>query len=397
MNELVITNYTGKRISAIYNDGRMTNVSVIPPKTDFEIGNIYVGRVDNIVKNINAAFVNISDSCSCYLDLNSDDKPLFVKRQSEKKVCIGDEIIVQLVKESIKTKAPVVTTSFSLAGRFVSLVKNGSGAQVSKKISNKQLRQHLKELLNAFSAEDYCIIARTNSMHATDEQITREAGQLVEQYRSICDYAVHTNKYTVIHKELPAYLIQLRDTNTFLYDRIVTDIPEVYDEIDEYLQHFPTVNDNGEETQVLFTDDPNRLNILYKIDKNMDGALRRIINLKSGASIIIDQTEALTAIDVNTSKAISGKRATEQTFFEINCEAAKEIAYQLKLRNISGIIVIDFINQHDESLREQLLENLKNEFRNDNIQTELVDITKLGLVEVTRKKVHKCIAEQLKN
>jgi ribonuclease G len=395
MNELVITNYNGKKISAIYNDGRMTNVSVIPPKTYFEIGNIYVGRVDNIVKNINAAFVNISDDCSCYLDLNSDTKPLFVKRQSEKKVCIGDEIIVQLVKESIKTKAPVVTTSFSLAGRFVSLVKNGSGAQVSKKISNKQMRQHLKELLSRFSDEDYCVIARTNSVHATDEQILREAAQLVKKYKSICDYSVHDAKYTVIHKELPAYLIQLRDTNTFLYDRIVTDIPEVYDEVDQYLKLFPSVNENGEETQVLFTDDPHRLNILYKIDKNMDGALKRIINLKSGASIIIDQTEALTAIDVNTSKAISGKRATEQTFFEINCEAAKEIAYQLKLRNISGIIVIDFINQHDEALREQLLENFKNEFKNDNIQTELVDITKLGLVEVTRKKVHKCIAEQL--
>ncbi len=397
MNELVITNYNGKRISAIYNDGRMTNISVIPPKTDFEIGNIYVGRVDNIVKNINAAFVNISDSCSCYLDLNSDDKPLFVKRQSDKKVCIGDEIIVQLVKESIKTKAPVVTTSFSLAGRFVSLVKNGTGAQVSKKISNKQLKQHFKELLADFTGEDYCIIARTNAAHATDEQIIREANDLVDKYKKICEFSIHSSKYHVIHKELPAYLIQLRDTNSFLYDRIVTDIPEVYDEIDEYLKAFPSFNESGEETHVLFTDDPKHLNILYKIDKNMDGALRRAINLKSGASIIIDQTEALTAIDVNTSKAISGKRATEQTFFEINCEAAKEIAYQLKLRNISGIIVIDFINQHDESLREQLLENFKNEIKNDSIQTELVDITKLGLVEVTRKKVHKCIAEQLKN
>ncbi len=397
MNELVITNYNGKRISAIYNDDRMTNISVIPPKTDFEIGNIYVGRVDNIVKNINAAFVNISDSCSCYLDLNLDEKPLFVKRQSEKKVCIGDEIIVQLVKEGIKTKAPVVTTSFSLAGRFVSLVKNGAGAQVSKKITNKQVKLHLKELLSEYSAEDYCIIARTNSLHATDEQIKREATQLAEEYRRICEYSVHTSKYTMIHKELPAYLIQLRDTNSFLYDRIVTDIPEVYDEIDNYLKHFPSVNSAGDETEVLFTDDPKRLNILYKIEKNMDGALRRVINLKSGASIIIDQTEALTAIDVNTSKAISGKRATEQTFFQINCEAAKEIAYQLKLRNISGIIVIDFINQHDESLREQLLEHFKNEVRNDPIQTELVDITKLGLVEVTRKKVHKCIAEQLRN
>ena len=397
MNELIITNYNKKRISAVFNDGKMSSVSVITVDHEFEIGNIYVGRVDNIVKNINAAFVNISDTCSCYLDLNSDEKPLFVKRQSEKKICIGDEIIVQLVKESIKTKAPVVTTSFSLAGKYVSLVKNGTGAQVSKKITNRQAKAHLKELLQPFASEDYCIIARTNAFGAPEEAIKKEAVELINKYKEISTHCTHLKQYSVVYRELPAYLIQLRDTNAFIYDRIVTDIPEVYDTIDEYLKVFPCINEKGEETHVLFTDDPNRLNSLYKIEKNMDAALKRIINLKSGASIIIDQTEALTAIDVNTSKAISGKRATEQTFFEINCEAAKEIAYQLKLRNISGIIVIDFINQHDDSYREQLLEQFKSELKTDNVQTELVDITKLGLVEVTRKKVHRCIAEQLKD
>lgn len=396
MNELVITSYNGKEISAVYNDGRMTKVSVINRKNKYNIGDIYIGRIDNIVKNINAAFVNISDNCSCYLDLSLDEKPLFVKKQSERKICIGDEIIVQLVKEGIKTKAPVVTTNFSLAGKYVSLVKNGSGVQVSKKITNKQTKAHFKELLAPYGCEDFCIIARTNAIYAADQQIIAEAEQLVAQFKDITTHSIHGVKYSLVFKELPAYLIQLRDTNSFLYDNIVTDIPEVYDEVSMYLKRFPILNSEGDPAKVILSRENNHIGIVYKIEKNMENANKRIVNLKSGASIIIDQTEALTAIDVNTSKAISGKRATEQTFFEINCEAASEIAYQLQLRNISGIIVIDFINQHDEVLREKLLEKLKNDFKSDPVQTELVDITKLGLVEITRKKVHKCIAEQLK-
>ena len=127
----------------------------------------------------------------------------------------------------------------------------------------------------------------------------------------------------------------------------------------------------------------------------MDKALHRTVYLNSGATIVIDPTEALTVIDVNTGKAISGKKVSEDTFFAINLEAAKEIAAQIKLRNLSGIILIDFINLSDSSKEEALKEMLRNEFKYDSVQTEVVDITKLGLMEITRKKVYKTLKEQL--
>ncbi len=395
-NELLITMCQGREISAVYNNGKMTSVSLIDTHSSFDIGNIYVGRIDNIVNNINAAFVNISDKMSCYLDLNTDELPLFVKRQSERKICVGDEIVVQLVKEGIKTKAPVVTTAFSIAGKYVSVVRHGTGVQISKKITGKATREHIKEVLSGVSSEDKCVIARTNSVCASDEEIISEAQKLIERFDDIVKTSAHAGRYTVLYKELPAYLMQLRDTNTFMFDRIVTDIPSVHAEVTEYLKLFPTVSESGTFTKAELVPDRDRLNAVYKPDKYMDIIQRRIINLKSGASIIIDQCEALTAIDVNSGKAVSGKRATQATFFDINVEAAKEIAYQLRLRNISGIIIIDFINQTDGDLRSKLLEELKNAIKTDPIQTELVDITKLGLVELTRKKVHKSVIEQLK-
>lgn len=394
MNELVITTYAGREISAIYNDNRMTSVSVIDVRATYDIGNIYIGRIENIINNINAAFIKISDETTCYLDLTLEDSPIFVKRQSEKKICVGDEIVVQLVKEGIKTKAPVVSTAISLAGKYVSLVKRGNGCQVSKKITHKAVKEHLKEVLSKVASEEFCLIARTNALYASDEEIVNEAKILEARFKGILEHALHSVRYTLLYKELPGYLLKLRDTNTFLFDRIVTDIPLVHKEVSDYLKDFPTVSENGQFTKAEFVSEEGKINAVFRVEKYMDIASKRIIRLKSGASIIIDQCEALTAIDVNTSKAIAGKRATEKTFFEINCEAANEIAYQLKLRNISGMIIVDFINQTDADLKLKLLDVLKNEFKKDPIQTEVVDITKLGLVEITRKKVHKSVAEQ---
>lgn len=395
MNELVITTYQGKEISALFNDGKMSTVNVIDTSANHELGSIYVARIDNIVTNINAAFVRINENTTCYYNLNTASSPIFVKRQSPDKICIGDEIVVQLVKEAMKTKAPVVTSEISITGKFVTVVRSGSGVQVSKKITKKSQKDHLRSILMQFEDPDYCIIARTNAIHASDEEILKEARQLVNRYNNIKEYAVHTTKFTVLYKELPSYLVQLRETNAFFYDKIVTDIPLVYDTVSAYLKHFPLVNENGVFTQLVMEKDSNMLNVVYRIDHYMDIATRRIINLKSGASIVIDPTEALTAIDVNTSKAITGKKINPKMFYEVNVEAAKEIAYQIRLRNLSGIIVVDFINMDTEAQQLSLMEELKKFIKPDPVATDLMDITKLGLVEITRRKTYKCLSEQL--
>lgn len=395
MNELVITNYKNSIISAVYDNKEMVQTSACRKKTAACIGNIYVGRVDNIVKNINAAFVNISDQLSCYLDLSGVKQPLFVKKQSEKKISMGDELLVQIIKEDVKTKAPVITTNLSLTGKYTVLVHGGDGIQVSKKISQKSVRTLLKTMLEGFAREQLGIVVRTNAQYASKEEIEQEIKYLLAEYDRIATNGIHQTKYSLIHQELPQYLQQLRDSREFAMDKVVTNIPAVYKEFEEYLKVYPVKNAEGTPLKLELVEDANELVIRYRINHFMDKALHRVLYLKSGATIVIDPTEALTVIDVNTGKAISGKKPTEETFFAINREAAKEIAAQIRLRNLSGIILIDFINLSEQEKKEALMDDLRRYFQKDAVQTEVVDITKLGLIEITRKKVYKTLAEQL--
>lgn len=395
MNELVITNYKNSIISAVYEDKIMTQVSACRKKQSICVGNIYVGRIDNIVKNINAAFVNIADGVSCYLEMSTGVEPLFTKKQSQKKLSIGDELIVQVTKEDVKTKAPVVSAAFSLTGKYVVLVHGGNGIQISKKIPQKSSRTALKAVLEPFLAEGLGIVARTNAVNAAQKEVENEVKQLLKEYKYICSNGIHQAKYTLLHRELPNYLLQLRDSKNCSIEKVVTNIPAVYKEFEEFIHKYPIKTATGTDVVLELTEDANDLVIRYKINYFMDKALHRIVYLNSGATIVIDPTEALTVIDVNTGKAISGKKVSEETFFAINMEAAKEIASQIKLRNLSGIILIDFINLSDPTKEEELKTILRNAFKNDSVQTEVVDITKLGLMEITRKKVYKTLQEQL--
>ncbi len=395
MNELVITGYKGNGISALYENGKMKQVSAFWPQQFSEIGNIYVGRIDNIVKNINAAFINISERCSCYLDLDAVKNPLFSKRQSEKKISMGDTLIVQVVKEEVKTKAPVVTANFSITGKYAVVIHGEAGIQVSKKIAHKSVKQALKEQASSFLGENYGIIIRTNAQYAAPEELTAELTYLISEYQKLCETGVHKANYTLLRKELPTYLIPMRELRLEHLERIITDYTDIYREVEHYLSCYPSRNEQGGLTVLEYAERSNDIAVRYKINTFMDNALRRTVYLNSGATIVIDVAEALTAIDVNTGKAISGKKASEQTFFSINMEAAKEIAYQLRLRNLSGIILVDFINLEEPDHVKQLLDELRRLFKEDSVQTELVDMTKLGLIEITRKKVYKTLAEQL--
>lgn len=395
MNELVITNYKNSIISAVYEDKVMTQVFADRRKQTIHVGNIYVGRIDNIVKNINAAFVNIAEGVSCYLDMSTDVEPLFIKKQSPKKLSIGDELVVQVTKEDVKTKAPVVSAAFSLTGKYVVLVHGGTGIQISKKIQQKAVRNSLKAVLEPFVLETAGLVVRTNALNVAKEELEAELKLLLEEYNYICNNGIHQARYTLLHQELPNYLLQLRDSKNNSLDKVITNLPAIYSELLTFIKKYPLKTANGSDVLLEYTEDANDLCIRYKINHYMDKALHRIVYLNSGATIVIDPTEALTVIDVNTGKAISGKKVSEDTFFAINMEAAKEIAAQIKLRNLSGIILIDFINLSDSSKEEALKEALRNAFKADSVQTEVVDITKLGLMEITRKKVYKTLQEQL--
>ena len=394
MNELVITTYKDHTICAAYEDKTMVQVSAARSIETF-LGNIYIGRIDNIVKNIHAAFVNIGDNMSCYLDISAAEGAVFTKKQSEKKLSIGDELIVQVTKEAVKSKAPVVSTNFSITGKYVVFVHHGEGIQVSKKITNKIQRVQLKDIAAPFGSSEYGIVIRTNAQFVAEDELVSEIEELKKCYLEIVSQAKHRVKYTLLYKELPEYLKQLRDLKEYTLEKIITNLPKVYDEIQAYLKQHPIKTANEPPVSVSLTEEENELNIIYKISHYMEQSLRRLVYLKSGATIVIEPTEALTVIDVNTGKAVSGKNTSEDTFYRINLEAAKEIAAQIRLRNISGIIIIDFINMSQKEYKEQLVERLKSYLDKDPVQTEFVEITKLGLVELTRKKINKTLSEQL--
>ncbi len=393
MKELVITDYKDGMLYAVYEDKMMIQAAVYGRKETL-LGNIYVGRIENIVTNINAAFIRITESVSCYLDISSAKDSVFVKKQSSKKISVGDELLVQVIKEDVKTKAPVVSGNFSLTGKYCVLVHHGTGVQVSKKITGKAVRDRLKELVTVPEQAAYGAVIRTNAQYVSEEKIQQEFLHLVKQYETLIAEGIHQTRFALLHKEPAPYMKELRDAEEFSFDQIITNLPEIYQNISDCLSVSPAFTKEKTPLQV-YLKKTEELKAIYRIRHFMDRALQTMVYLPSGATLVIEPTEALTVIDVNTGKAIAGKKASEDTFYQINTEAAKEIAAQIRLRNISGIIIIDFINMYDEEHKEHLKKSLREHFKKDPVQTEIVEITKLGLMELTRKKVSKTLAEQI--
>ena len=392
-NKLIITNYQDRLISAIFSDKDLIQVNFEEEEESRLLGNIYIGKVQNIVKNINAAFVEIAPGVMSYLSLEDTKQPVFTKwNNNSTKVKIGDELVVQVVKDAVKTKAPVVTSNFSLTGKYVVLVHGRSTIGISNKIANETKRNELKECFQPYRNVEYGFIIRTNAEHAKTEEIMKEVSALAKIYGEIRQYGVHRTRFTLLHRNLPSYICEIRDYNAESIEEIITDDKEIYTSIESYLKAFQP----EDLTKLRFYDDP-MLSItnLYSISSKIEHALKQHVWLKSGGSIVIQPTEALTVIDVNTEKAIAGRKNVQETFFKVNMEAAVEIAKQIRLRNLSGIIIIDFIDLTDKEKKEQLMRELERLFRKDPVKTILVDMTALGLVEVTRQKIKRPLHEQI--
>ena len=416
MNRYVITTETigGQeyRISALF-DEKKRMIEVLPEKLGEEdppvVGNIYIGRVENIVKNLNAAFLKISPQQNCYLPLEDVKHPIFTKKCSgEKKVlAAGDELLVQVVREALKTKEPTVTTNLSLTGTYAVLTSGNRKISVSQKLT-KDVRRHYKELLAQWLSEEngYGAIIRTNAGETTEENVHRELEQLKKIYEQVKETARCRTCYSLLYREESASMRHLRDLRHNCLEEIVTDDRVLFEEIckkygisEERLMTGGSVSVPVNEILtesgvriVHYQDQSLSLSALYSIAAQIKNALRERVWLKSGAYLVIQPTEALTVIDVNTGKNIA-KKEVQENFLKINQEAAVEIARQLRLRSISGIIVVDFINLASENAREELMRTFRAALKYDPAPAQLIDITKLGLVEVTRKKVRKSLQE----
>lgn len=367
-------------ISAVLEGNALDNV--ILEEADeraLRVGDIYVGRVDHVVKNIQAAFVEVQKHKMCYLPL---------KECAPQKVAAGQEFVVQVKKAAVKAKRAVVTRNLEFAGRYAVVTVLNRAKAISVNIKEEAVRERLRRLLAEFEDEPFGIILRTNCQEAGEEQIREECEALLRQAETVVEQSKSRVRFTKVYCSEMEVVKYIRDRKSGAFDRIITDEREIY----EKLRNEPACPD---ETLVFYEDHSYPLDKLLGISAKLEKAGKKHVWLKSGGSLVIEPTEALTVIDVNTEKAIEGKRDSETTFFRINVEAAKEAARQIRIRNLSGIILIDFIDMKEREHEAALLSELSREFEKDPVRTVVVDMTKLGLVEITRMKVRKPLHEML--
>ncbi|MCR5544320.1 MAG: ribonuclease E/G [Eubacterium sp.] len=387
----VITEYNGRKTGFLFEESRLMKTCFLCNES--LIGNVYVAKVVNIVKSINAAFVDAGTGDYLYYPLaDNDGHHLYTKHGKTDKICVGDEILVQIKKDPIKSKKGEAGSDLEFKGKYMILNRSGE-VGVSKKIENSDEKTALKESvekrLQTFQSEEESentlnagVIIRTSAAGAELKDVIDELNELLilmndlvkKAGHSVCRKCIYENT-TGVYDEITDLIIK----NKYDDFKIITDDQEVYSEIST------KVSDIKTDTVKLYEDQMISLSKLYSIETKLVNGFNKYIYLKSGGTIVVEPTEAMTVIDVNTGKAIKGKN-TEDTFLKINKEACTEIARILRLRNLSGIIMIDFINMKKSESIHELIEFLKSEIDKDEIRVTYVDITALGLVELTRKK-----------
>jgi len=391
--KLVITQTDNQVISSLFENDDAVELHCekhTDSRTPFAVGDIYIGKVKKIAANINAAFIEIAGGVECYYSLTQNNRPVFTSKHSSKPLNIGDELLVQVKKEAVKEKVPTVTGNLNFPGKYLVLTTGNPKLGVSSKL-NSMRRSELRTLMEAYRSEDYGFIVRTNAGKAQSRELHREAGHLLRQYRMLMDIADKRTCFSCVYKAPEPYLSEIRNIYQENLTEIVVENRQIYQQVRQFLAEYQP---EDIDKLRLYEDRMLPLHKLYAIETLLTAALREKVWMKSGAYLIIQPTEALTVIDVNSGKAV-GKKG-RNNILKINLEAAKEAARQIRLRNLSGIIIIDFINLDEDGEMQELLSSLREYLNRDPIPTSLIDVTKLQLVEITRQKIRKPLAESIR-
>ena len=297
-------------ITATYEDDVLWGLSCIPADQMSILGNIYIGRVSNVVKNLNAAFIQITaDGGQGYYPMEKQKNPIFTKKIGKKPLCIGDELLVQVEKEAMKTKDPVLSTNLNFTGNYLVLTTENTKLGISSKLEH-DARLHFRELLEAHKKDEYGLIVRTNAKNAADNEILQELEELEQEFMHIRETAVHKTCFSLIHQPEHGFRKTLQDADPASLTEIVTDDREAYLSITSYYEKNP--NFAGQVR--MYEDSMLPLFKLYSLERELRDALRERVWLKSGAYLVIQPTEALTVIDVNSGKNIAiGGSITDTT------------------------------------------------------------------------------------
>ena len=418
--ELIINATNHETRVAFVENGNPQELFIERPKETDINGNIYKGRVVRVLPGMQAAFVDVGLEQAAFIhvadvlnhyqefehlmqsapegdqddqdDVDTERRPPSLDQafMIEDLLHEGQEVVVQVSKAPIGNKGSRVTSRISLPGRFLVLMPTTDHIGVSRRIEDEEERKRLKQTLTEVRTDSYGLIARTVSEGVSREKLSNEMDFLVSLWMDIQKKGENAPVPSLLHKELNVTLRAVRDLFTHEVDKLVIDSKEGYEEILEFLDTFmPRLKESVElyeDTEPIFD--------AYNLESEISRALKKKVWLKSGGYIVIEHTEALVAIDVNTGRYV-GRQSLEETIVKTNLEAVKEIAYQIRLRDIGGLIIIDFIDMEKKSNRERVCNALKEALKKDRSKTHVLPMSELGLIEMTRKRTRETLNRML--
>lgn len=396
---------------AFVENGVLQEVQIERARKRGLVGNIYKGTVRRVLPGMQAAFIDAGLERTAFLhasdilcpDNGSDERERCLKGEStdserpaqrniDELLREGQELLVQVVKDPLGTKGARLTTHITIPARFLVFMPQSSHVGVSQRIENEAERQRLKDRVSALAAEfgPGGYIARTAAEEADDEALRADIAFLQKLWSEIGARAANERSGTLIHEDLPLVMRTMRDVVGAEVEKVRIDSRETFRKVQRFAEKFipelvPRIEHYAGERPIFD---------LYAIEDEIQRALERKVTLKSGGYLIIDQTEAMTTIDVNTG-AFVGHRNLEETIFKTNLEASQAIARQLRLRNLGGIIILDFIDMEDAEHRRQVLRSLEKALERDHARTHISEVSALGLVEMTRKRTRESLEHVL--
>lgn len=413
----IIMNVTPRETRvALIENGNLAELYIERQNEGGITGNIYKGKVIRVLPGMQAAFVDIGLEKAAFLYVsdvyfNFEEEIEYMTAfeehllstwktdstiksshslQIEDLVHEGQDVIVQVSREPMGTKGARITTHITLPGRYLVLMPTLNHVGVSRKIESDDERKRLKEILQKIKPEEYGVIARTASEGKSEREFKRDLDFLVKLWDDVQKVKNRVSSPYLIHQDLNIIYRTVRDIFTDDISRLIIDSKEEYDKVIEFTNKFmPKLK-----YRVELYDDKDPIFDTFDLEVEISRILDKRVWLKSGGYIVIEETEALVAIDVNTGKYV-GKGNLEDTILKTNLGAAKEIAYQLRLRNIGGIIIIDFIDMEKESHKAMVYETLKKALKKDKSKTHIQKISELGLVEMTRKRTRESLLKSL--
>ena len=369
------------------------------------VGNIYKGLVQNIIPGIQAAFIDIGHDINAFLplselenddnykniDFEDNDNKKINKNKKIEDLKIGDSIMVQAVKEPFAGKGPRITTEISIPGSLIVIIPNQNYIGISKKINDKYERRRLRKIIESFKPKKMGVIIRTTAQGKNQEILNDEFNKLLKQWKSCINKSKTKEAPKLVHKDASVSYQVIRDLFNNQINTINIDSKKLYNDIYNYVKQ---INPQDLD-KVQFYNKKQPIFNLYNIEEQIMKSLNKKVWLKSGGHLIVDHTEAMVVIDVNSGRYI-GKKNHEENSLKINIEAAKECAKQLRLRDIGGLIVIDFIDMLKEVNKKKVYEIFRQELKKDSAKVATSEFSTFGLLEMTRQRVRQNLLDTMK-